>query len=82
MERNRIMRQKKAELEEKASLYPHTGPLGSADQTCPIDVDELSNHLHMPNSALVSIFREDEIARYQKIRCRSRRVQAARTLSP
>ena len=58
--------EKKAELEEKVPQYPHTGPLGSVGQSCPIDVDELSNRLNLPDSALVYMFREDEIGRYQE----------------
>ena len=63
---NAQMRAKKKNLEERVMSYGKTGPLGSVDQSCPIDVLELFGYLQAPGSVLPDLFTEEDIDRFQR----------------
>ena len=63
---NRRIKAEKDDLEMRASADLKTGLFGSIDQSCPLDVDELSKLLHEPNSRLEELFRQESLSDWKK----------------
>ena len=57
------MHTSKKSLPERVMNYDKTYPLGSVDQSWPVDVSELFNHLQMPGGVLLDLIKDEEIDR-------------------
>ena len=60
-ERNAEIEKEKATIKERIREYKESGPLGSIDKHCVVDVEELSELLHVGNPRLADLWKRENI---------------------